>query len=118
MTLPPKPPRLTPQEIEQIAQDQSVGRTTSQRRSEAEEHDREEYHAALRENGPYLTLGMQMAMTIALGAGIGWWIDKQNGTSLWLGLCAGIGAVLGMTYFILVVIRMEGKRKRPASGRS
>ena len=69
--------------------------------------DRQEYQKALRENAPYLTLGMQLAMTIALGAGIGWWVDSKNGTSLWLGLGAGIGAFFGMTYFILVVIRNE-----------
>jgi F0F1-type ATP synthase assembly protein I len=65
----------------------------------------------MKENAPYLTLGMQMALTIALGAGIGWWVDKQSGNSMWLGIGAGIGAVLGMGYFILVVLRIDSKTK-------
>lgn len=105
------PRRLSPKEIEQIAHDAAVGRTSPNTISDAEANDRIQYQAALRENGPYLTLGMQMAMTTALGAGIGWWIDTKTGGSLWLGLGAGAGAVLGMTYFILVVIRMESARK-------
>jgi hypothetical protein len=104
--------RLTKEEIEQIAHDEAVGRAPTQRHSEIEANDRKQYQAALRENGPYLTLGMQMAMTIGLGAAVGWWIDRSNDTSIWLGLGAGAGAVLGMTYFILVVVRMEGRRKQ------
>lgn len=101
------PRRLSPKEIDQIAHDEAVGRRVPRSTSDAEAYDREQFQAAMRENGPYLTLGMQMAMTIALGAAIGWWIDTKTGGSLWLGLGAGIGAVLGMTYFILVVMRME-----------
>ena len=102
-----QPARLTSKQIEQIARDEASGKPVQSNLNDISERAEEQYREALRENAPYLTLGMQMAMTIALGAGIGWWIDRQTGTSLWLGVGAGIGAVLGMGYFILVVLRMD-----------
>jgi len=104
-----KKPSLTPQEIERIARNESLGRPDNYS-TESNEKTERDYRAALKDNGPYLTLGMQMALTVAAGAGIGWWLQDRTGNSLWLGLCAGIGAVFGLTYFILVVIRMEKQK--------
>jgi len=73
--------------------------------------DSSEYRKAMQENAPYLTLGIQMALTIAAFSGLGWWLDKQNGTSFWIGICSGLGAVAGLGYFLLVVLRMEKKNK-------
>jgi F0F1-type ATP synthase assembly protein I len=98
---------LSKREIEQIARDEASGKPVRDRHTDISERAEEQYHEAIRENAPYLTLGMQMALTIALGAAIGWWIDSRTGSSLWLGLGAGIGAVLGMGYFILVVLKMD-----------
>ncbi|HYM20353.1 MAG TPA: AtpZ/AtpI family protein [Candidatus Kapabacteria bacterium] len=103
--------RLTPKQIQQIARDRAVGKTSHTRAEEMSDQAEEEYRNALRENAPYLTLGMQMAATIALGAGVGWWIDQSSGSSIWLGICSGIGAVLGMGYFILIVLKMDRKSK-------
>jgi F0F1-type ATP synthase assembly protein I len=72
--------------------------------------DSAEYQKAMQENGPYLTLGIQMALTIAAFAGLGWFLDRQNGTSFWIGICSGFGAVAGLGYFLLVVLRMENKK--------
>src|SRR5262245_8830996 len=74
-------------------------------------NDDAEYRKAMQENAPYLTLGVQLAVTIALGAAIGWWIDKENGSNMWLGICAGLGAVLGLSYFILTVLRLAKKEE-------
>jgi hypothetical protein len=74
--------------------------------------DGAEYRKAMQENGPYLTLGIQMALTIAAFAGLGWWLDKQNGTSFWIGICSGFGAIAGLGYFLLVVLRMEKKNEK------
>ncbi len=104
--------RLTEEEIRRIARDRSLGRPSTSSSGPTEEEARRQYQTALRENAPYLTLGMQMALTIALGAGIGWWVDRSTGSSIWLGIGAGIGAVAGMGYFILIVLQMEGKAKR------
>jgi hypothetical protein len=72
----------------------------------------EEYQKAMQENAPYLTLGVQMALTIAAFAGLGWWLDKENGTSFWIGICSGFGAIAGLGYFLLVVLRMEKKKEK------
>ncbi|MFI5263932.1 MAG: AtpZ/AtpI family protein [Candidatus Kapaibacterium sp.] len=74
--------------------------------------DGAEYRKAMQENAPYLTLGIQMALTIAAFAGLGWWLDKQNGTGYWIGICSGFGAVAGLGYFLLVVMRMEKKNEK------
>ncbi|MDP4221054.1 MAG: AtpZ/AtpI family protein [Bacteroidota bacterium] len=73
--------------------------------------DGAEYRQAMQENAPYLSLGIQMALTIAAFAGLGWWLDKENGTSMWIGICSGFGAVAGLGYFLLVVLRMEKKKE-------
>jgi len=78
--------------------------------------DGAEYRKAMQENAPYLTLGIQMALTIAAFAGLGWWLDKQNGTSFWIGICSGFGAVAGLGYFLLVVLRMEKKNEKKKKG--
>lgn len=49
-----------------------------------------------REIGPYLNLGLQLAVAVGLGMVLGWWVDKKLNTFplfLLLGLC--IGAVAG-----------------------
>jgi len=74
--------------------------------------DAAEYQRVMQENAPYLTLGIQMALTIVAFAGLGWWLDKQNGTSFWIGICSGFGAVAGLGYFLLVVLRIEKKNEK------
>jgi hypothetical protein len=74
--------------------------------------DTADYQKAMQENAPYLTLGIQMALTIAAFAGLGWWLDKENGTTFWIGICSGFGAVAGLGYFLLVVLRMENKKEK------
>ena len=75
------------------------------------EDNNTEYRKAMQENAPYLTLGIQMALTIATFAGLGWWLDKDNGTSFWIGICSGFGAVAGLGYFLFVVLRIEKKNE-------
>lgn len=78
-------------------------------------HDRKqddaetEYRKAMKENAPYLTLGFQMAITIALGALIGWWVEGPDGSGLGVGIGAGIGSVLGLGYFLKTVLMLEKK---------
>ena len=73
--------------------------------------DSAEYQKAMQENAPYLTLGIQMALTIVAFAGLGWWLDKENGTSFWIGIFSGFGAVAGLGYFLFVVLRLEKKKE-------
>jgi len=42
-------------------------------------------------------LGFELAGSVAGGALLGWWVDRQLGTSpRWLGILAGVGAVGGL----------------------
>lgn len=68
----------------------------------------DEMQKAMEETGPYLTLGIQLAMFIALMAGAGYYVDKLNHSSpLWTGLLSGAGAVMGLTYFIMTALRLS-----------
>jgi F0F1-type ATP synthase assembly protein I len=68
----------------------------------------EDYQEAMKESGPYLTLGIQLAISIAAFAGIGYWIDSASGTSpKWLGIFSGAGAVVSLFYFIFTVLRLS-----------
>ena len=42
-------------------------------------------------------LGFELAVSIAGGALLGWWIDRRAGTApRWLGILVGVGAVGGL----------------------
>lgn len=76
-----------------------------------------EYRSAMQEVGPYLTLGIQMAMFIAVCAGIGYWIDTPESSPLWTGIGAGFGAVFGLVYFLMAVTRLSKEQDRRAQQR-
>ena len=65
--------------------------------------------------GPYLGLGVQIAASMALFAGLGYAIDRWLGTSPW-GILAG--AALGMVGIFVLIVRVAreadaaAKRKR------
>ena len=53
--------------------------------------------SVLRELGKYGALGLEMAISVVIGMGIGWWLDRKLGTTPWLmvvwigfGFAAGI----------------------------
>ena len=52
----------------------------------------------MRDAGPYLGLGMQLAGGLLAFVALGYWADRLLGTDPWL-LCGG--AILGMTAMIL-----------------
>lgn len=62
--------------------------------------------------GRYAGLGLQYALTIALLAGIGWWLDTRWETTPW---CLVVGAVLGSVagFFNLVRAVPSSKPPRP-----
>ncbi len=66
---------------------------------------------AMQEVGPYLTLGFQMAMFVGIGLAIGWYIDKDSGSSFWMGILAAVGAGAGLVYFLMTVMKMEKEKK-------
>jgi ATP synthase protein I len=79
----------------------------------------EAYHAGMREAGPYLGLGMQIAGAMALFTGGGYVLDRTLGTSPW-GVVGG--AALALAAVVATVVRVanqanaEAKRKRAERG--
>ncbi|HEY7411811.1 MAG TPA: AtpZ/AtpI family protein [Vicinamibacteria bacterium] len=67
------------------------------------------WERALRDAGPYLGLGLSLAVTILLTLGGGHWLDTKLGTSPWLLLAGGgLGiAAAGYQFYKLTL------RKRP-----
>lgn len=64
----------------------------------------------MREVGPYLTLGIQLALTVLIFCGIGYWLDKHFNTApLWIAIFTTFGSISSMVYFILTVIRLQKK---------
>lgn len=73
---------------------------------------KDDHSSAMKEVGPYITLGFQLALFIAIGVAIGWYMDKDTDSSFWTGILAGAGAVMGMVYFLVAVSRLEKKQKK------
>lgn len=65
----------------------------------------------LNELGPYLNMGMQLVVTIAVMALLGWWLDTKFDTEPWLLVVFSfLGAIAGMVTFIKTALR-SGKKK-------
>jgi ATP synthase protein I len=55
---------------------------------------------------PYLTLGIQLAVTVAAFAFLGIWLDKKFDSSPWFTIgCSFFGVFAGLYNFIKVVIK-------------
>lgn len=55
---------------------------------------------------PYLTLGLQLAITVAALAFLGIWLDKKFDSSPWLTItCSFFGVFAGLYNFIRSVIK-------------
>lgn len=67
---------------------------------------------SLREAAPYLSLGVQLAMTVALLAFIGNFLDNKFSTKpVFILICTFFGAFAGMYNFIIKSISRSNKRK-------
>lgn len=65
----------------------------------------------LNELGPYLNMGMQLVVTIAVMALLGWWLDTKFDTEPWLLVVFSfLGAIAGMVTFIKTALRSSKKK--------
>ncbi|MDP4199756.1 MAG: AtpZ/AtpI family protein [Bacteroidota bacterium] len=72
------------------------------------EREMAEQQKAMREMGPYMTMGIQLVLTILAFFGLGYWLDSTHHSgSLWRVVCTGFGAFAGLTYFVLTVLRLS-----------
>lgn len=73
-----------------------------------------QWSEALREVAPLLSLGIQLALILVVGVGIGWWVDDRFSTSPWGilgGAVFGIGS--GLYHFLRAALAIgEGKGTR------
>jgi ATP synthase protein I len=66
---------------------------------------------ALRDAGPYLGLGLSLAVCILLGLGGGYWLDRRLGTGPWLLLLGGVFGMAAAGYqFYKATARRGGGR--------
>jgi F0F1-type ATP synthase assembly protein I len=67
-----------------------------------------EQQKAMRETGPYLTLGIQLVLTILIFFGAGHWLDGHFHTiPLWTAIFTGFGSIASLIYFIVAVLRLQ-----------
>ena len=67
----------------------------------------------MQELAPYASLGLQLVITIVIGAYLGWWLDGRYDTSPWfLIILTFLGAIAGMVTFIRTVTRRNKKNKK------
>ena len=67
---------------------------------------------AYREVGPYLTLGIQLALTVVIFFLLGWWLDSRYNTAPLFELVGAlVGAVGGMIKFLKSVVELSKKEE-------
>ena len=67
------------------------------------------YRNAIKEAGPYLTLGLELGLTMIVWSGIGYLLDRWLGTLPWFTLA---GMLVGMGSLFFQVLRAAKKSKR------
>ena len=69
--------------------------------------------SAMRQAAPYLLLGTQMAATVIVLGGIGWWIDSIASTDpLILVIGLSVGSIVGLDQFLRSVHRLGKEKKK------
>ena len=68
--------------------------------------------------GPFLTLGLQLAISVVAFFFLGRWLDERFGTAPWLMILGlAVGAVGGFTSFFRTVIALGKKEEKEAEER-
>ncbi|MBT8400226.1 MAG: AtpZ/AtpI family protein [Rhodothermia bacterium] len=83
-----------------------------------EGNGRADWRRSLGEAGPLLGLGMQMALTMALFAGGGFWLDSKFNTLPWITLAGAVTGVAILAFYLYRLIReLDEKNRRSKDGR-
>ncbi len=67
-----------------------------------EDDGRSALASSLRKAGPFIHLGWSIAISVVLGAGVGYWLDKRFDTSPWLLIA---GSILGIAAGLIELTR-------------
>ena len=67
----------------------------------------------IKELAPYMNLGVQIAVSVSLGALLGWWLDGKFDTEpIMILIFSFIGIIVGFYSFFKTVFDLEKKRKK------
>ena len=61
----------------------------------------------LRDVGPYLGIGVSLAVTVLLGIGIGYWLDGKLGTTPAFVLAGAVVGILAAGYHFYRLVRVK-----------
>ncbi len=83
--------------------------------------DRQDRKAFFRELGKYSALGLEMALSVVIGMGIGYYLDRRLGTAPWLTVVwIGLGFAAGVRSLYRAAVRSgkdlerdEERRRKP-----
>ena len=86
--------------------------------------DRQDRKAFFRELGKYSALGLEMALSVVIGMGIGYYLDRWLGTGPWLTVIwIGLGFAAGVRSLYRAAVRSgkdlerdEEERRKPPGG--
>ncbi len=80
--------------------------------SEIEKKSAEKLNYSIKNVGPYLGLGTQLAATVILMFFLGRWLDaKFNSSPIFILVCSFLGAFAGIYNFIKIVLELNEKNK-------
>ena len=61
----------------------------------------------LRDVGPYLGIGVSLAVTVLLGVGVGYWLDGRLGTTPAFVLAGAVVGILAAGYHFYRLVRVK-----------
>ena len=77
------------------------------------EEDQQNAAKIIRDSGPFLSAGLQLAVSVILMSLLGWWLDDKWKTTPWLTLVGVLfGAGAGMYQFIKSVNELSRKEEK------
>jgi len=80
--------------------------------------DRQDRKALFRELGKYSALGLEMALSVVIGMGIGYYLDRWLGTGPWLMIVwIGLGFAAGVRSLYRAAVRSGKDLERDENGR-
>ena len=74
---------------------------------EYKDGERRAWASALRDMGPYLGIGATLAVTVLLGVGGGYWLDRRLGTTPAFVLAGAVLGVAAAGYHFYRLVRVK-----------
>lgn len=71
----------------------------------------EKKNSAMKDMAPYMSMGAQLCGSVAVGGGIGWYLDSKFDTQPWLlVIFLFLGIASGMIVFIRTALNADNKK--------